>query len=490
MKLEIWNNKIKEKRKKTDFRTFLKEIASNFPLNFYKNSWFVSIIPNDSNVKKILDFEKFNELRDSLISFGEIYDFNKIFFQNFGKLFLEIPHPNIIDFWENENSKFWYSIYASKNIYLSFEIGWCENVLYSLSVKQSSINVFNSVAIRGNCENIYMTLSSTNSYKIFYSKFINNSSNIWFSQNMIWCEECILCEWLINKKYHIWNIEYEKDKYFIEKSFILNKKDKYNEYYKNLKNIGKNIWSQDIIWIWTINSQNIDNWYFVNNVKNWRNLLFVSGTLDEEMYDTMTAWLDISSDFYGCFDVWISNNIYLSQHIWLSSNIYYSYNLLWCSFCIWCIWLKNKSYCILNKQYTQDERYEMANKIFAQMDEQWILGEMFPWDLNPFYFNDTVAYLIDNSFTREEIINQWYMRRDESIKVDIPEWMEIVETKDLDISNYDESILKKVIKDEQWNIYRIVKMEYDFLKKYNLPLPNLHWLDRIKIHFKWLNDIK
>jgi|GEM_PF-1577718 len=51
--------------------------------------------------------------------------------------------------------------------------------------------------------------------------------------------------------------------------------------------------------------------------------------------------------------------------------------------------------------------------------------------MNPFYFNDTTAYLIDPSFTKEEVEAKGYLRRDEPINVDVPEWMEVVESKDL-----------------------------------------------------------
>jgi hypothetical protein len=47
----------------------------------------------------------------------------------------------------------------------------------------------------------------------------------------------------------------------------------------------------------------------------------------------------------------------------------------------------------------------------------------------------------------------------------------------------DPSILKKVIRDESWNSYRIIKMEYDFLVKHGLPLPRKHRLERLKSHF-------
>ncbi|MEI8091595.1 MAG: hypothetical protein WCG98_05200 [bacterium] len=51
--------------------------------------------------------------------------------------------------------------------------------------------------------------------------------------------------------------------------------------------------------------------------------------------------------------------------------------------------------------------------------------------MNPFYFNDTVAYLIDDSFTKEEVIQDGYLRRDEEIKTDIPANTEVIETTDL-----------------------------------------------------------
>ncbi|MEI8091103.1 MAG: hypothetical protein WCG98_02385 [bacterium] len=41
--------------------------------------------------------------------------------------------------------------------------------------------------------------------------------------------------------------------------------------------------------------------------------------------------------------------------------------------------------------------------------------------------------------------------------------------------------MQKVIKDDKGNFYRIVKIEYDFLMKYGLPIPEIHWLERIRL---------
>lgn len=128
------------------------------------------------------------------------------------------------------------------------------------------------------------------------------------------------------------------------------------------------------------------------------------------------------------------------------------------------------------------------------MDNNWILWNFFPWELNPFYFNDTMAYLIDDSFTKEEVQKEGYMWRDDEIKVDILEWAEVIKSTELNNFQWYDSnwkwqinkeILKKAIVDKNWNYYRIMKIEYDFLVKHWLPIPEIHWLDRIKLGFKF-----
>ena len=112
--------------------------------------------------------------------------------------------------------------------------------------------------------------------------------------------------------------------------------------------------------------------------------------------------------------------------------------------------------------------------------------------MNPFYFNDTAAYLIDPSFTKEEVTKLWYLRRDEPIKVDIPEGAITVKSSELgqfestdEQWNWklDETVCKRVILDENGDAYRIIPMELEFLQQHRLPLPRKHWLTRMKETF-------
>ena len=269
----------------------------------------------------------------------------------------------------------------------------------------------------------------------------------------------------------------------------------------------------------------------------WRNTIFCNGTdqLEYAMDCCSIGWTK-SDNIYA--SMWVGFDCH---HIYCSaecspqcSNVYYSYLLDTCSFCLGCIWLKNKSYCILNKQYTKEEWYIKVDEIFWQMEQDGTLGQFFPASMNPFYFNDTAAYLIWSSprstagqgFTKEEVVAKGYLWRDDPIKVDIPEGAEVVKTSELDqyegwivgtqfvasadtkstqtdgensvltnphpdpflkgegVRHIDPLILKKIIQDPQWNIYRIVPMEYEFLMKHGLPLPRKHRLDRMKENFR------
>ena len=66
------------------------------------------------------------------------------------------------------------------------------------------------------------------------------------------------------------------------------------------------------------------------------------------------------------------------------------------------------------------------------MEADGTLGDFFPASMNPFYFNDTLAYLIDDTFTKEEVEKDGYLWRDEPIRADIPDGMKIVKNTELD----------------------------------------------------------
>ena len=490
------------------------EIASRKTFTLHKKKWSISLYVD--RIGGIISNEKFEWDRNAMFYDG-IDSIN--FFDSIVGLFSQIKFPWLSHFWWLESCDYASTAYSCKNCYLSFNLSNSENVLYSISVKENAHNIINALVVYDNSENIYNSSYISSSFNIFYSRFVVNSNNIRCSTNLVWCTECILCNELENSRYMFKNKQYNKDEYLQLKNIFLQSQEFVLSFVD-----GKNYASSNVQWQNIIESESITNGLGVVWVSQGRNLFMVGSNLhNKNIFDTGFAGAGWCLDLYGWIDIAKSENIYNSVGVLDSSEIYYSYYVQSCSFCLGCIWLKNKSYCILNKQYTKEERHAKVDEIFTQMDKNGTLGDFFPASMNPFYFNDTAAYLIDSSFTKEEVTTKGYLRRDEPIKVDIPAGADVVKVSELgeyewrkdrsswakrsmpaagrDLSNYkdssvaslsqndekkrhiDPSILKKIIVDDGGNYYRIVQMEYDFLVKHGLPLPRKHRLDRMKENF-------
>jgi hypothetical protein len=69
-----------------------------------------------------------------------------------------------------------------------------------------NINLINSVEAWTNCENFVWVCSVwTNTYNIFFSISTVESNNIYYSIDIEWCDEVMWSIWLRNKKYCIFN---------------------------------------------------------------------------------------------------------------------------------------------------------------------------------------------------------------------------------------------------------------------------------------------
>ncbi len=495
--LQSWKEKIQEKRKNTSFREYVKQIVSWFPVVFHKTQGYMSRYPQTERIWDVSANKDFAVIRDGLLDYGKEYSAQESIFVQLHDLMKEIPLSATISQMAWENTDYADTVVGSSHAYVSAAvINECSWVYYSYVVFDYCKDVFDSLRVGSYSEDVYNSSGILKSSKIFYSRFINNSSNIRFSANLTGCHECIACSNLENMSYCIKNKQYAKEEYQAEKKRILEHKGSFEKIIASLPTTSTNYGSENVQGNHIINSTNVQNGYYANRLENGRNVICVWWEDQEKnFYDMFDAGVH-SSDMYANEWSWVySNNIYCSSQVERSSNIFHSYYLVNCSYCFACVWLQNRQYCILNKQYEKEEWEEKVHEIFVEMEQRWELGSFFPASMNPFYFNDTWASLIEE-FEKDEIVSEWYLRRNEEIKVDIPQWMEIVELENLSQYEWREEIgwekkrvinpeiLKKVIRDQKGNVFRVIKQEYDFLMKYSLPLPRKHWLERVKNHFR------
>jgi hypothetical protein len=156
--IKHWEEKIKERRKQTPWRDFLKEIVSRVPLNIYKFNGKTSRYPQTERIPHLLEANTYEEERSLFTNNFQEYNPEISFFDNLKILFNKTPYPARIADMKAENSDFAEAVWKSKNAYLSFlVIGDCENILYSFYTQDHIRNVFNSVFVRDSCDNIHQS---------------------------------------------------------------------------------------------------------------------------------------------------------------------------------------------------------------------------------------------------------------------------------------------------------------------------------------------
>lgn len=493
MSLDIWKQKIQEKRKNTPFLDFITEIGSWKPIGFYRNKWLISRYPETPRVGTLLSPKEFLEVRDALPSHE--YDFSKTFLENFQIFYTSFPLASLTHFNTNENCDFSDCVFTGKNVYLSQVIGIdARNIYYSSFSYGNISDIFNSFMITKNSSYVFQSVFVENSFQIFYSRYILNSSDIWFSTNLVWCQNCILCDWLQNCSYFIKNESYSKEEYLIKKEEILREKEKFETYYASLNKKAINYNSKNCTWNALYFCENVENGYFFTRLKNGRNVMIWGLETCEDFYDCIDVG-DVSNNFYACCSVWEvwTSHMYCCTEVGQSQHIFYSYHLERCSFCIGCIGLRNKHFHIFNREYSKEEWYKKADEIFRAMDKEGTLGKFFSPQINPFYYNDTLAYKLNPTVKKDEITALWYLWREEKLRVDVPERAQIIPT--TQIQEYEwfhqwtwkikKEITERVISDEEGNYYRIIPEEYEFHNKYWLPLPRLHWSKRLQNSVKF-----
>ncbi len=165
---------------------------------------------------------------------------------------------------------------------------------------------------------------------------------------------------------------------------------------------------------------------------------------------------------FGAFNTFVSD----------SNNVFYSDCCFYSSYLFGCAGLKNKKYCILNKQYTKEEYEELLPKIIEHMKKspldkggqggfEW--GKFFPISLSPFAYNESMAQSYF-PLTKNDSI-KW---KDEDTKNYLTQNYEIPDS----IKDTNDAIINEILSciDCKKN-YRIMIPELKFYRQQNLPIP-------------------
>ncbi len=471
----------------------------------FSNKSIISIYHPDSPFKVYHSKIWWSDKWDAM-SYGQEYDFNKPFLEQFKQLMLNVPRPHNFNL-NSVNCDYCTGTYNCKNCYLCIG-NRSEDCLYS-AVGLSRDCVDNFFAIES--ENCYEDIFCHKDYNLHFSQFTDDCIDSAFLYDCRNCQNCFGCVNLRHKKYYIFNKPYSKESYKKEikkynlgkySNFIKIKKQfekfklkfprKFARIYRSTNTVGDNIKNVNNCYYCFSSAQGIDNckyvfsggWHLKDSYD-----IFDGGTDSELLYEIVTSGENAQKVFF-------SANIIRSVY-----NIEYSNECYSSSYLFGCIGLRHKQYCILNKQYTKKEYEELVPKIKKHMNNTpyvdkkgriYKYGEFFPIELSPFDYNKSVAQE-HFPLTKQQTIDQGYSWHDKPK----PEYNPTIKAKDLpdNIKDVDDSILKEVIQCSSSNcagsgVFRIIPQELKFYKRMNLPLPHICPSCRMWERLKQRNPMK
>lgn len=345
-------------------------------------------------------------------------------------------------------------------------------------------------------ERSYELTDSRGCFNVSFGQHVENCFDSRFLYDCKNCNNCFGCVGLRNKSYYIFNKPYTKEAYQ-EKLKELNCAS-HNVAQKILAEFRELILRHPHKYSVIEHSKNCTGNQIINS-KNCQQCFDV----ENEIEDGRFMWLafggpkdinsvcHISGSSELCYDacsVVQGSQIFFSEKIWNQSrNVYYSHNCHNSSDIFGGTALRNKQYCILNKQYTKDEYTNLIARIKKHMYEMpyvdkigrvYKYGEFFPIEISPFAYNETVAQEYF-PLSREAAVRagyRWKESETRNYQITVMGGQLPDHVKDVPdtITNEIIGCLHESKCTEQCTeAFRIIPQELEFYRKMNLPLPRL-----------------
>ena len=421
------------------------------------------------------------------MEYGQELDLTRSFWDQLRELEMKVPmyNYNVI---RMVNSPYAFNATALKNSYLVVNSSYSEDCMYGNAVDYCKDCVDNSHIQE--TERCYECFWLRKCYQCYFTIMSADSRNLWFSRDCLGCNDCFGCVNLRKASYCIFNKQYTKEEYQKEiekmqldtnsgldearkksRTFWKSQITKHQQGVRNLNSTGS----------YVTDSKNVKDSYLVRESENLRYCQYLQVPSSKDCYD-VANWgenMELCYETMECGES--AYNIKFSRNCWPACrNLEYCVHLFSSSDCFGCVGLKKKQYCILNKEYTKEEYEELVPKIKKLMedipyvDSQGLVykyGELFPLELSPFGYNNTLA-IQHFPMSKEEAIRKGYVwieteRANYKITKKASELPEsIKETTD--------QILKEVIEcTECKNPYRILENELIFLRREKLSVPHM-----------------
>jgi hypothetical protein len=423
------------------------------------------------------------------LSYGRDFDFSRPFFEQFKELYDVVPKINRLILGDNVNCDYVNDCYRLKNCYLIFDGEQGEDCMYGETFSHLTDCV--DFLFLQSCQLCYECTNCRNCYNLRYSRYCDNCSDSQFLYDCKGCKNCFGCVNLRQKEYHIFNKPVPREQYEAQVAAYQLSNYEHRESFRaeveqfflghpqravmgtmNENVTGDNLWNCK-------DSEECFDCTGARDCKFCTNILM--GGVDS--YD-VNIWGENMSLCYNTAGTGASvQNVIACYYGGIMSS-----NLRHCIFCLknvhdllGCVGLHQKKFCILNKQYTEEEYNALLPRVIAHLKQTGEWAEFFPPELSPFGYNETVA-------------DEYYPLGEEDVKAQGFKWQPKNQKEYLEqtcqvpaaIAEVPETIVNEILACECCGKnYKIVVQELGFYRKHGIPIPrkcaDCRHLDRLKL---------
>lgn len=422
---------------------------------------------------KVYDQDEWWSDRWDSMAYGRDFDFSQPFFEQFRGLHLAVPHPSLYTT-NVVNSYYTNYVLHSKDCYLVFGGGNDENCLFGRFVIYSKDTV-DGLSLYS-CEWCYEGIASQHCYQCAYFMNCRHCTDCLMVQDCQSCRNCVCCFGLTNAEYCIQNQRVGKEAFEQWKqqlgSLTVQKAKGLREQLATLRRELPHrftyiLGSEDCTGDMVFNSKNCKDSFDITDCEDGRYLCYTPKGI--RSYDcTYNAPDGVRFCYENCSTVGVERCLF-------SFLLRYSSDLLYCIEChnsrdlFGCVGLRNKQYCILNKQYSKEEYEELVPRIIEHMQQAGEFGEFFPIESSAYGYNESIAQELF-PLTREQVQQRGWKWCDgvESAEQYLGPPVEVP----VDVSTVDDSICEKILRCEvTGKPYKIIPQELTFYRTLSLPLP-------------------
>ena len=358
---------------------------------------------------------------------GVDYDFYKPFFIQFQELFNKVARPALI-ISNTKNCNYCNYFADGKECYLCFGSILVENCMYGSPYE--SKDCVDTYLVR-ECEYCYGSIDCEKLSNSIFAQDCSNSLNLIYCFDCKNCNDCIGCVGLRSKNYFIFNKPYTREEYIEKRNQLLAVgRIGFEGIEKKFKELKLKFPHKFSITLQCIDSSGDHLVYSKNtkecfDLKKCKDVKYCKQIIDtKDVYDAnYCEFLELCYEYLG---FWKVNQTKFSNTCGESNNLFYSDFCSASSNLFGCVGLRNKNYCILNKQYTKEQYEELVPKIIQHMNDipyistrknpstgsgqVYKYGEFFPPELSPFCYNETIAQEYF-PLTKEQALEQGYKWR-------------------------------------------------------------------------------